>query len=239
MPLIASGDLEQSGTLEASGRHGGGSAATAQPLWAAAAASLCLLATLGTGALPRAAEAEGPAAAPPPAEESGKEPKRVVGIQVLTEDGKVLGEDTVAGAPDAPRRRKGTEARQAPEVPEEERVRRREAPSEQVMEEMWYKRGKIVFVAKCAGCHPAGTNTISLSKSLFWDDMERNGYRDFEKVKQIIRYGKGKMPGYAEDCAAEQDYTQCGVISTLDEETIRDVEDFMLNRANAGWKGRG
>merc|ERR1719384_2621380 len=102
---------------------------------------------------------------------------------------------------------------------------------------MWYKRGKIVFVAKCAGCHPAGANTIKLSKSLFWDDLERNGYRDFAKFEQIVRYGKGKMPGYAEDCSSVVEYLQCGVVSPLDDSTLMDVEDFVINRANAGWKG--
>jgi len=127
----------------------------------------------------------------------------------------------------------------APELSAEERTRRRDTPSEQVMQEIWYQRGKQAFIAKCAGCHPSGQNTIVLSKSLNWDDLERNGYRDPDKIRTIMRYGKGKMPGYAADCAEVQDYTQCGVISPLSEETLQDVQDFVMNRANAGWKGRG
>mmetsp|Transcript_4578 Transcript_4578/g.13986 ORF Transcript_4578/g.13986 Transcript_4578/m.13986 type:complete len:108 (-) Transcript_4578:45-368(-) len=107
------------------------------------------------------------------------------------------------------------------------------------MQDKWYQNGKQAFIAKCAGCHPAGTNKVALSKSLFMDDMERNGYSDPEKVRQIIRYGKGKMPGYAPDCADNQDYLQCGVISPLSEETLIDVQDFVLNRAYANWRGRG
>jgi len=214
---------------EAPGVHGRSEASSS-----AAALGAALLCMLSVAAVPvAAAQAEAL-----PLEETS--------VQVLGEDGAVLGEAGVpklpeeAPAPDAPRRRKGMEPPpKAPEVPAEERARRREAASETVMEEMWYKRGKVVFVAKCAGCHPAGANKIDITKTLYWDDMERNGYRDYDKIWQIIRYGKGKMPGYAEDCASVQDYTQCGVVSTLDDETLVDVQDFMINRANAEWKGRG
>lgn len=220
LPERGSEDARPSSDVEA--------ASSSLPAWAAAAAALCLLAA-AVATPPMAARAAGP----PPGGDS---------VQVVTEDGSVVGEDTVGDVEDmreAGKQRKGTESKPVPVIPEEERLRRRETPSGEVKDELWYKRGKIVFVAKCSGCHPAGTNTVALSKSLFWDDMERNGYRDFEKIKQIIRYGKGKMPGYAEDCASKQEYTQCGVISPVDEETLQEVEDFMINRANAGWKGRG
>jgi len=197
-------------------------AASGPSAWLAAGAALCLLA----GAV---------ALSPVPAAHAEDT------VQVVSENGEVLGEeqDTVSDLRSSGRVRKGMESKPVPVIPEEERLRRRETPSTEVKDEIWYKRGKIVFVAKCAGCHPNGGNSIVGSKSLFWDDMERNGYRDFERVKQIVRYGKGKMPGYAEDCAQVQDYTQCGVISPLDEETIQDLEDFVLNRANSNWRGRG
>jgi len=131
----------------------------------------------------------------------------------------------------------------APELSAEERTRRQTTPSFEVSKEAWYDNGRAVFIAKCAGCHPAGTNQIKISKSLFWDDMERNGYgtdhRDISKIVEVTRYGKGKMPGFAADCADKSDYAQCGVIVALTEETLQDVEDFVVNRANAGWKGRG
>jgi len=127
----------------------------------------------------------------------------------------------------------------APVLSKEELDRRHNTPSSELTEEVWYKRGKQAFVAKCSACHPAGRNTIKQSKSLQWDDMIRNGYEDQEQIRQIIRYGKGKMPGYASDCADKQDYLQCGVIVKLSEETLQDVQDFVINRANAGWKGRG
>mmetsp|Transcript_73441 Transcript_73441/g.203983 ORF Transcript_73441/g.203983 Transcript_73441/m.203983 type:complete len:321 (+) Transcript_73441:78-1040(+) len=134
---------------------------------------------------------------------------------------------------------------QEPEAPleaisDEEASRRRNTPSEEVVEEDWYNRGKGAFVAKCAGCHAAGTNSIKQSKSLFWPDLIRNGYYEPEMLQEIIRYGKGRMPGFAKDCAEKNgSVLQCGVIVPLSEETLRDVGDFLINRANSSWKGRG
>eukprot|EP00913_Durusdinium_trenchii_P026076 g24462.t2 len=87
----------------------------------------------------------------------------------------------------------------------------------------WYEYGKDVFIAKCAGCHPGGMNQV----------------REPQKITEIIRYGKGTMPGFAKDCPEKSGYLQCGVVVPLDEATLIDVEDFMMNRANSGWRGRG
>lgn len=132
----------------------------------------------------------------------------------------------------------------APDIPLEERFRRRRSPSKEVAKEDWYLNGKATFVAKCAGCHPAGYNNIDRAKSLYWDDLERNGYGappgdDITQIIEITRYGKGKMPGFAVDCPDKGEFTKCGVIVPLSEATLQDVEDFIVNRANAGWKGRG
>jgi len=173
------------------------------PAWAAAACSLCLLASVALAA-PAAVSAED------------------AGLPALTPQKKAEKKPDIA-----------------PVLSPEERTRRRETPSKEVKDEVWYQRGKLTFVAKCAGCHPAGANIIVGSKSLFWDDMERNGYKDPDAIRTIVRYGKGKMPGYAADCSADQDVLQCGVSQPLSEETLLDVQDFVINRANADWKGRG
>jgi len=128
---------------------------------------------------------------------------------------------------------------EVPVLSPEEVARRHTTPTKEVLMEEWYQRGKKAFVAKCAGCHPGGTNTVKVYKSLFLDDLERNGVLDQEKIRYIIRYGKGKMPGFAKDCTSESDYTQCGVITPLSDLTLRDVQDFVMNRANENWKGRG
>eukprot|EP00929_Paragymnodinium_shiwhaense_P044387 TRINITY_DN22781_c0_g1_i1.p1 TRINITY_DN22781_c0_g1~~TRINITY_DN22781_c0_g1_i1.p1 ORF type:complete len:316 (-),score=75.77 TRINITY_DN22781_c0_g1_i1:126-1073(-) len=142
----------------------------------------------------------------------------------------------------------GPEARppaddKAPDIPLEERHRRQSMVSEDAFNEVWYENGKRVFVAKCAGCHPGGQNSVKRSKDLTWGDMTRNGFGQppygNEEVRNILRYGKGKMPGFAADCPDKGDVYQCGVIVPLSEETLQDLEDFILNRANNGWKGRG
>ncbi|CAE7399555.1 PETJ [Symbiodinium natans] len=128
----------------------------------------------------------------------------------------------------------------APDIAPEERQRRRTTPSTEVSKEEWYTYGKEVFVAKCAGCHPGGMNTIRISRGLNVEDLERWGLlQEPQKITEIIRYGKGTMPGFAKDCPEKSGVEQCGVVVPLDEATLIDVEDFMMNRANSGWRGRG
>ena len=129
----------------------------------------------------------------------------------------------------------------APVLEPEEEARRRTTPSTEVQEEAWYQRGKQSFVAKCAGCHPAGTNVVKMSKGLTWKDLKKNGVDSPESIRKIIRYGKGTMPGYAADCIDKNDgdVLQCGVLMTLDEDVLQDIENFVINRANSNWKGRG
>mmetsp|Transcript_63110 Transcript_63110/g.77220 ORF Transcript_63110/g.77220 Transcript_63110/m.77220 type:complete len:248 (-) Transcript_63110:38-781(-) len=128
----------------------------------------------------------------------------------------------------------------APDIAPEERQRRRTTPSKDISSEEWYEYGKDVFVAKCAGCHPGGMNQVRMSKGLNLEDLERWGFlKEPQKITEIIRYGKGTMPGFAKDCPEKSGYQQCGVVVPLDEATLLDVEDFMMNRANSGWRGRG
>jgi len=216
--------------------------ATATIAAMAVAAGLAILVAVTAGATPVTAASEvatttlGSATAPAtsPAASAPAKPQ-AADTEAEEEDA-----DDNPYAPEKLRRQAAREAAKskAPELPEEERQRRREAATDAVKEEDWYKRGKIAFVAKCAGCHAAGSNVINLRKTLFWSDMEKYGYRDLDKLKKVIRYGQGKMPGFAPDCAAEQDYTNCGVSAPLSEETLQDVQDFVINRANKNWKGR-
>eukprot|EP00434_Breviolum_minutum_P006629 symbB.v1.2.005853.t1/scaffold335.1/size242651/4 len=127
-----------------------------------------------------------------------------------------------------------------PDIAPEERQRRRTTPSKDISSEEWYEYGKDVFVAKCAGCHPGGMNQVRVSKGLNLEDLDRWGLlKEPQKITEIIRYGKGTMPGFAKDCPEKSGYQQCGVVVPLDEATLVDVEDFMMNRANSGWRGRG
>lgn len=132
-------------------------------------------------------------------------------------------------------------AEELPAPPQEERLRRQNTPSEQVLTEDWYRDGRTIFINACATCHTFGGNIVRLDRTLHWDDLERWGYRkDPSKFAQIIRYGKGKMKGYASDCpkAQEEIPELCGPRSLPDFQ-LRDVEDFIINRANMDWKGKG
>mmetsp|Transcript_99778 Transcript_99778/g.253700 ORF Transcript_99778/g.253700 Transcript_99778/m.253700 type:complete len:179 (+) Transcript_99778:76-612(+) len=124
-------------------------------------------------------------------------------------------------------------------VADEELQRRLITPSEQMKKERWYKNGAEVFVAKCAGCHGQGGNSAKVDHTLFNDDLTRNGVNDPDKIRQIIRYGAGTMPGFSKDCSSKVDYTQCGVLTPLSEQTLQDLQIFIANRANFNWKGRG
>mmetsp|Transcript_33872 Transcript_33872/g.79198 ORF Transcript_33872/g.79198 Transcript_33872/m.79198 type:complete len:251 (+) Transcript_33872:68-820(+) len=134
--------------------------------------------------------------------------------------------------------KKAEESGAAPVLSREEIIRRQTTPSVEVKDEDWYRRAKRLFIAKCAGCHQAGGNKIDRSKGLFLADLKRNNV-DEEEMRKILRYGKGKMPGYAVDCADVVDYTQCGVISPLSDSDLQDVQNFVYNRANLGWKAKG
>lgn len=149
--------------------------------------------------------------------------------QQLSTTERLLMEARKPKAPDGP----------APVLSEEEIVRRRTSPSSEVANDVWYQRGSRSFVAKCASCHPAGTNIVKRSKSLFMDDLTRTGYDDPDKMMEIIKYGKGTMAGYAKDCAEQSGVYKCGVIVPLSEETLQDLRDFVLNRARVDWSGRG
>jgi len=137
-----------------------------------------------------------------------------------------------------------------PILTQEELIKRHESPFAQVKSEDWYVNGRQVFVAKCAGCHMAGINTIARNKTLYWADMIKFGmaYKNpsdgtyepqEDAIRSIIRYGQGNMPGYAKDCQEKGDVLKCGVVAPLSEVSLQDVQDFVINRANSNWSGRG
>lgn len=52
-----------------------------------------------------------------------------------------------------------------------------------------------------AACHAGGGNVVQGGKTLKTQDMERNGVNSPEAIYQLIYGGKGKMPGYGQNCA--------------------------------------
>ncbi|CAE8631714.1 unnamed protein product [Polarella glacialis] len=107
-------------------------------------------------------------------------------------------------------------------------------------EESWCKTGQRTFVNNCAGCHAMSRESSGDQRQVLGlEYFERNGGIDEARIQNAIRYGKGKMPGYAADCGDENDNfaAMCSTVIPLSEEKLRDTQDFFLNRVNADWKG--
>lgn len=52
-----------------------------------------------------------------------------------------------------------------------------------------------------AGCHTNGGNIIQAGATLFQADLVKNGFSDSESLYKLIYSGKGRMPGFGQDCA--------------------------------------
>lgn len=90
-----------------------------------------------------------------------------------------------------------------------------------------------IFTKSCAGCHQGGGNVVSPGNTLSLADLERNGLLSSEKLFEIIYSGKGKMPGYGENCAPRG---ACTFAARLSDDEVRALGDFVLQRASEGWK---
>jgi hypothetical protein len=66
------------------------------------------------------------------------------------------------------------------------------------------------FAMKCAGCHMGGGNVVAAGATLFPADLQRNGVGDAESLYKIIYSGKGKMPGFGQDCAPKVSCLRAG-----------------------------
>jgi hypothetical protein len=53
----------------------------------------------------------------------------------------------------------------------------------------------------CAGCHVGGGNIVQAGATLFTADLQKNGVADSGSLYQLIYAGKGRMPGFGQDCA--------------------------------------
>jgi hypothetical protein len=52
-----------------------------------------------------------------------------------------------------------------------------------------------------AGCHVGGGNIVQAGATLFPADLEKNGVADSSSLYQLIYAGKGRMPGFGQECA--------------------------------------
>lgn len=51
------------------------------------------------------------------------------------------------------------------------------------------------------GCHINGSNIVQAGATLFTPDLIRNNAADGASLYKLIYEGKGKMPGFGQECA--------------------------------------
>ncbi|XP_022146690.1 cytochrome c6, chloroplastic [Momordica charantia] len=94
------------------------------------------------------------------------------------------------------------------------------------------ERGGALFSQSCIGCHDGGGNIIQPGATLFSSDLERNGADEEEEIYHITYYGKGRMPGFGENCKPRG---QCTFGPRLQEDEIRLLAKFVKIQADRGW----
>ncbi|CBI27165.3 hypothetical protein AAG906_031526 [Vitis piasezkii] len=94
------------------------------------------------------------------------------------------------------------------------------------------QRGAALFGRACIGCHDAGGNIIQPGATLFLKDLQRNGVDTEEEIYRVTYYGKGRMPGFGENCTPRG---QCTFGARLQEEEIKLLAEFVKLQADQGW----
>ncbi|KAL0398134.1 UNVERIFIED_CONTAM: Cytochrome c6, chloroplastic [Sesamum radiatum] len=79
---------------------------------------------------------------------------------------------------------------------------------------------------------PPEENTIQPGATLFLKDLQRNGVETEEEIYRITYYGKGRMPGFGENCTPRG---QCTFGPRLREDEIRLLAEFVKSQAERGW----
>ncbi|WCJ28487.1 Cytochrome c [Euphorbia peplus] len=94
------------------------------------------------------------------------------------------------------------------------------------------QRGATLFNRSCIGCHDAGGNIIQPGATLFTEDLQRNGVDTEEEIYKITYFGKGRMPGFGENCSPRG---QCTFGPRLQDEEIKFLANFVKSQADQGW----
>ncbi|GER33175.1 cytochrome c6 [Striga asiatica] len=94
------------------------------------------------------------------------------------------------------------------------------------------QKGATLFQRACIGCHDAGGNIIQPGATLFLKDLQRNGVETEEEIYGITYYGKGRMPGFGENCMPRG---QCTFGPRLSENEIKLLAEFVKSQAEQGW----
>lgn len=94
------------------------------------------------------------------------------------------------------------------------------------------EKGASLFRRACIGCHDAGGNIIQPGATLFTKDLERNGVDTEEEIYRVTYFGKGRMPGFGENCTPRG---QCTFGPRLKEDDIKLLAKFVKVQADQGW----
>ncbi|KAF7000432.1 hypothetical protein CFC21_016344 [Triticum aestivum] len=93
-------------------------------------------------------------------------------------------------------------------------------------------QGAALFRKACIGCHDTGGNILQPGATLSMKDLERNGVATEEEIYNITYYGKGRMPGYGEQCTPRG---RCTFGPRLPEDDIKMLAAFVKSQAENGW----
>ncbi|XP_057510078.1 cytochrome c6, chloroplastic [Actinidia eriantha] len=94
------------------------------------------------------------------------------------------------------------------------------------------QRGASLFRRSCIGCHDGGGNIIQPGATLFLKDLQRNGVGTEEEIYRVTYFGKGRMPGFGENCTPRG---QCTFGARIPEDEIRLLAEFVKAQADQGW----
>ncbi|XP_021678573.1 cytochrome c6, chloroplastic isoform X2 [Hevea brasiliensis] len=94
------------------------------------------------------------------------------------------------------------------------------------------QNGATLFSRSCIGCHHAGGNIIQPGATLFMKDLQRNGVDTEEEIYRITYFGKGRMPGFGENCTPRG---QCTFGLRLQDEEIKLLAEFVKSQADQDW----
>ncbi|XP_024158994.1 cytochrome c6, chloroplastic isoform X1 [Rosa chinensis] len=95
------------------------------------------------------------------------------------------------------------------------------------------QRGAALFRTTCIGCHDAGGNIIQPGATLFTKDLQRNGVDTEEEIYRVTYFGKGRMPGFGQNCTPRG---QCTFGARLQDEDIKLLAEFVKLQADQDWR---
>ncbi|CAK9210279.1 unnamed protein product [Sphagnum jensenii] len=89
-----------------------------------------------------------------------------------------------------------------------------------------------IFQRTCSGCHAGGGNILQPGATLFAKDLERNDTASVNDIFKITYSGKGRMPGYGENCTPRG---QCTFGPRISDSDIHTLAEFVRLQADQGW----